>query len=112
MMSSQLRICSNGFCFAFCKVVYDLSFSIAFYKGPKSLLLSDSNQENMSFRFGQHLIKPSVVFLRTELSFALVNRKPVVPGRILCFKRRKILKASEPNTPHEYRIGLQYLSER
>ncbi|XP_068763037.1 bis(5'-adenosyl)-triphosphatase isoform X4 [Struthio camelus] len=34
-------------------------------------------------RFGQHLIKPSVVFLRTELSFALVNRKPVVPGRIL-----------------------------
>ncbi|VFV33748.1 bis(5-adenosyl)-triphosphatase, partial [Lynx pardinus] len=34
----------------------------------------------MSFRFGQHLIKPSVVFLKTELSFALVNRKPVVPG--------------------------------
>ncbi|XP_048171616.1 bis(5'-adenosyl)-triphosphatase isoform X2 [Corvus hawaiiensis] len=34
-------------------------------------------------RFGQHLIKPSVVFLTTELSFALVNRRPVVPGRIL-----------------------------
>lgn len=34
-------------------------------------------------RFGQHIIKPSVVFLKTELSFALVNRKPVVPGRIL-----------------------------
>ncbi|XP_075369946.1 bis(5'-adenosyl)-triphosphatase isoform X4 [Mycteria americana] len=34
-------------------------------------------------RFGQHLIKPSVVFLKTELSFALVNRRPVVPGRIL-----------------------------
>ncbi|XP_032303130.1 bis(5'-adenosyl)-triphosphatase isoform X2 [Coturnix japonica] len=34
-------------------------------------------------RFGQHLIKPSVVFLKTELSYALVNRKPVVPGRIL-----------------------------
>ncbi|RMB98958.1 hypothetical protein DUI87_24503 [Hirundo rustica rustica] len=34
-------------------------------------------------RFGQHLIKPSVVFLRTELCFALVNRRPVVPGRIL-----------------------------
>ncbi|KAM6247592.1 bis(5'-adenosyl)-triphosphatase isoform 2-T7 [Spheniscus humboldti] len=34
-------------------------------------------------RFGQHLIKPSMVFLKTELSFALVNRKPVVPGRIL-----------------------------
>ncbi|XP_072328473.1 bis(5'-adenosyl)-triphosphatase-like isoform X3 [Scyliorhinus torazame] len=36
-----------------------------------------------SLRFGQHIIKSSVVFLQTELSFALVNRKPVVPGRIL-----------------------------
>ncbi|RXN06922.1 bis(5 -adenosyl)-triphosphatase [Labeo rohita] len=34
-------------------------------------------------RFGQHIIKSSAVFLKTELSFALVNRKPVVPGRIL-----------------------------
>ncbi|XP_068265266.1 bis(5'-adenosyl)-triphosphatase isoform X3 [Nyctibius grandis] len=34
-------------------------------------------------RFGQHLIKPSMVFLKTELSFALVNRKPVVPGHVL-----------------------------
>ncbi|ERE88883.1 bis(5'-adenosyl)-triphosphatase [Cricetulus griseus] len=45
------------------------------------------HRETMSFRFGQHLIKPSVVFLKTELSFALVNRKPVVPGRILSCKR-------------------------
>ncbi|KAJ8258574.1 hypothetical protein COCON_G00175860 [Conger conger] len=36
-----------------------------------------------TFRFGQHIIKASAVFLQTELSFALVNRKPVVPGRIL-----------------------------
>lgn len=36
-----------------------------------------------TMRFGQHVIKASAVFLRTELSFALVNRKPVVPGRIL-----------------------------
>ncbi|XP_054866851.1 bis(5'-adenosyl)-triphosphatase isoform X1 [Amphiprion ocellaris] len=35
-----------------------------------------------TLRFGQHLIKASAVFLQTELSFALVNRKPVVPGRI------------------------------
>uniref|UniRef100_A0A3Q0SK81 HIT domain-containing protein n=1 Tax=Amphilophus citrinellus TaxID=61819 RepID=A0A3Q0SK81_AMPCI len=33
-----------------------------------------------TLRFGQHLIKSSAVFLQTELSFALVNRKPVVPG--------------------------------
>ncbi|KAG8436405.1 hypothetical protein GDO86_007487 [Hymenochirus boettgeri] len=37
----------------------------------------------MSLRFGQHLIKPSVVFFRSELSFAFVNRKPVVPGHVL-----------------------------
>lgn len=36
-----------------------------------------------TFRFGQHIIKSSAVFLQTELSYALVNRKPVVPGRIL-----------------------------
>ncbi|KAM9680800.1 bis(5'-adenosyl)-triphosphatase isoform 2-T19 [Dama dama] len=44
----------------------------------------------MSFRFGQHLIKPSVVFLRTELSFALVNRKPVVPGHVLVCPLRPV----------------------
>ncbi|XP_048879026.1 bis(5'-adenosyl)-triphosphatase isoform X2 [Brienomyrus brachyistius] len=33
--------------------------------------------------FGQHLIKASAVFLRTELCFALVNRKPVLPGHVL-----------------------------
>ncbi|XP_052534958.1 bis(5'-adenosyl)-triphosphatase isoform X4 [Tympanuchus pallidicinctus] len=38
---------------------------------------------SIMLRFGQHLIKPSVVFLKTELSFALVNRKPVVPGHVL-----------------------------
>ncbi|KAM4721412.1 bis(5'-adenosyl)-triphosphatase [Rhinophrynus dorsalis] len=37
----------------------------------------------MSLRFGQHLIKPSIIFLKSELSFALVNRKPVVPGHVL-----------------------------
>ncbi|XP_075863578.1 bis(5'-adenosyl)-triphosphatase [Microcebus murinus] len=44
----------------------------------------------MSFRFGQHLIKPSVVFLKTELSFALVNRKPVVPGHVLVCPLRSV----------------------
>eukprot|EP00064_Thunnus_orientalis_P012093 superscaffoldBa00001814_g12127 len=33
--------------------------------------------------FEQHLIKASAVFVQTELSFALVNRKPVVPRCIL-----------------------------
>ncbi|XP_068883766.1 bis(5'-adenosyl)-triphosphatase isoform X5 [Aphelocoma coerulescens] len=41
-------------------------------------------------RFGQHLIKPSVVFLTTELSFALVNRRPVVPGHVLVCPLRPV----------------------
>ncbi|XP_059393546.1 bis(5'-adenosyl)-triphosphatase isoform X2 [Carassius carassius] len=36
-----------------------------------------------TFRFGQHIVKSSAVFLKTELSFGLVNRKPVVPGHVL-----------------------------
>ncbi|XP_031200554.1 bis(5'-adenosyl)-triphosphatase isoform X2 [Mastomys coucha] len=46
--------------------------------------------ETMSFRFGQHLIKPSVIFLKTDLSFALVNRKPVVPGHVLVCPLRPV----------------------
>uniref|UniRef100_A0A8C2DX87 Bis(5'-adenosyl)-triphosphatase n=2 Tax=Cyprinus carpio TaxID=7962 RepID=A0A8C2DX87_CYPCA len=52
-----------------------------------SPLLSRRPSELMStmatFRFGQHIVKSSAVFLKTELSFALVNRKPVVPGHVL-----------------------------
>uniref|UniRef100_UPI00398ECAB0 bis(5'-adenosyl)-triphosphatase-like isoform X3 n=1 Tax=Pristiophorus japonicus TaxID=55135 RepID=UPI00398ECAB0 len=36
-----------------------------------------------TFKFGLHIIKSSAIFLQTELSFALVNRKPVVPGHVL-----------------------------
>ncbi|XP_077181111.1 bis(5'-adenosyl)-triphosphatase [Paroedura picta] len=49
----------------------------------------------MSLRFGQHLIKPSVVFLKTELSFALVNRKPVVPGHVLICPLRPVERFRE-----------------
>ncbi|XP_075994484.1 bis(5'-adenosyl)-triphosphatase [Genypterus blacodes] len=43
-----------------------------------------------SLRFGQHLIRASAVFLQTELSFALVNRKPVVPGHVLVCPLRQV----------------------
>ncbi|XP_012993748.2 bis(5'-adenosyl)-triphosphatase isoform X1 [Esox lucius] len=43
-----------------------------------------------TFRFGQHIIKASAVFLQTELSFALVNRKPVVPGHVLVCPLRTV----------------------
>ncbi|XP_020926415.1 bis(5'-adenosyl)-triphosphatase isoform X2 [Sus scrofa] len=50
----------------------------------------DFDCEKMALRFGQHLIKPSVVFFKTELSFALVNRKPVVPGHVLVCPLRPV----------------------
>ncbi|KAM3620890.1 uncharacterized protein V6R79_003456 [Siganus canaliculatus] len=43
-----------------------------------------------TLRFGQHAIKPCVVFLQTHLSFALVNRKPVVPGHMLVCPLRPV----------------------
>ncbi|XP_066528713.1 bis(5'-adenosyl)-triphosphatase [Hoplias malabaricus] len=43
-----------------------------------------------TFRFGQHVIKTTAVFLQTELSFALVNRKPVVPGHVLVCPLRPV----------------------
>ena len=36
-----------------------------------------------SYRFGQHIIKASVVFFRSKLSYGFVNRKPVVHGHVL-----------------------------
>ncbi|XP_056379692.1 bis(5'-adenosyl)-triphosphatase [Hyla sarda] len=44
----------------------------------------------MALSFGKNLIKPTVTFLRTELSFALVNRKPVVPGHVLVCPLRPV----------------------
>ncbi|KAA6376305.1 MAG: bis(5'-adenosyl)-triphosphatase [Streblomastix strix] len=41
------------------------------------------------FQFGSHIvIPPNQVFFETELSFAFVNLRPVVPGHILIASRR------------------------
>ena len=39
-----------------------------------------------SLRFGQHLITSSQIFFQSSLSFAFVNIRPVVLGRILDFE--------------------------
>ncbi|XP_053324627.1 bis(5'-adenosyl)-triphosphatase [Spea bombifrons] len=49
----------------------------------------------MSFLFGQHLIKPSVIFYKSPLSLALVNRKPVVPGHVLVCPMRSANRFKE-----------------
>ncbi|XP_035193631.1 bis(5'-adenosyl)-triphosphatase isoform X2 [Oxyura jamaicensis] len=64
-----------------------------FKKSSPKELLGGNIAQRLTFimlRFGQHIIKPSVVFLKTELSFALVNRKPVVPGHVLVCPLRPV----------------------
>ncbi|KAJ0985350.1 hypothetical protein J5N97_003706 [Dioscorea zingiberensis] len=39
-----------------------------------------------TFTFGPYKISPSEVFFRTELSYAFVNLRPVVPGHILFWR--------------------------
>uniref|UniRef100_H2YWE8 Bis(5'-adenosyl)-triphosphatase n=1 Tax=Ciona savignyi TaxID=51511 RepID=H2YWE8_CIOSA len=51
-------------------------------------------------KFGSHIIPASQTFLRTSLSFAFVNIKPVVPGHVLVspirlVDRVKLLNAEE-----------------
>ena len=39
--------------------------------------------QSRTFKFGKILIHEGVVFFKSKLSYAFVNIKPVVPGRIL-----------------------------
>ncbi|GCB71299.1 hypothetical protein scyTo_0005899 [Scyliorhinus torazame] len=64
-----------------------------------------------SLRFGQHIIKSSVVFLQTELSFALVNRKPVVPGRILLKQSFNFLHFTVAFTIAQLMVNLKQVSD-
>ncbi|CAL5227730.1 g10745 [Coccomyxa viridis] len=41
-------------------------------------------------QFGPHKIRASEIFASTELSFAFVNLKPVVPGHVLVCSRRVV----------------------
>ena len=48
-----------------------------------------------SYRFGEHIIKSSVVFFRSKLSYGFVNRKPVVPGHVLVAPLRNVQRFRE-----------------
>lgn len=43
----------------------------------------ESKMAATTFNFGRILLQPSVVFFQSKLSFAFVNRKPVLPGHVL-----------------------------
>ena len=48
-----------------------------------------------SFNFGRILLQSSVVFFRSKLSFAFVNRKPVLPGHVLVSPVRVVQRFCE-----------------
>ena len=52
--------------------------------------LQDAESENSSANFGQHLISNNQIFYETDLSLALVNIRPVLPGHALIIPRRRV----------------------
>ncbi|XP_051143305.1 bifunctional bis(5'-adenosyl)-triphosphatase/adenylylsulfatase FHIT isoform X2 [Andrographis paniculata] len=55
--------------------------------------LHDARQGSMeseSFMFGPYKIDPKEVFYTTQLSYALVNLRPLVPGHVLVCPRRDV----------------------
>lgn len=69
-------MCVNLFFFSqFCLQTRSLAFLIEFFVG--------NIDDTFHYQFGQHSIGCGQVFYKTALSFAFVNIKPVLPGRIL-----------------------------
>ncbi|KAH7672421.1 bis(5'-adenosyl)-triphosphatase protein [Dioscorea alata] len=51
---------------------------------------AEMETEPETYKFGPYKISGSEVFLRTELSFAFVNLRPVVPAHVLVCPRREV----------------------
>ncbi|XP_039132664.1 bifunctional bis(5'-adenosyl)-triphosphatase/adenylylsulfatase FHIT [Dioscorea cayenensis subsp. rotundata] len=51
---------------------------------------AEMEPEPETYKFGPYKISGSEVFFRTELSFAFVNLRPVVPGHVLVCPRREV----------------------
>ncbi|XP_054640080.1 bis(5'-adenosyl)-triphosphatase isoform X4 [Dunckerocampus dactyliophorus] len=86
--SSRLVLLSGHLCFKLRLEGREVPVEASRAQKQEVILSGFSERDMSTLRFGQHLIKVSSVFLQTELSFALVNRKPVVPGRIFFFKHQ------------------------
>ncbi|CAH1784393.1 unnamed protein product [Owenia fusiformis] len=56
--------------------------------------------DNATYAFGQHTIKRDIIFYKTHLTMAFVNRKCVVPGHVLVSPIRVVQRFSEM-TPEE-----------
>ena len=59
-------------------------------------MINDGKDENPRYRFGTNVVlSPNVVFVETPLSFAFVNRKPVLPGHVLVAPKRMVARMKE-----------------
>ena len=59
-------------------------------------LQQQQQQQQQQRRFGDNVVlTPGVVFAETPLSFAFVNRKPVLPGHVLIAPKRVVKRMKE-----------------
>lgn len=90
-------MCVNLFFFSqFCLQTRSLAFLIEFFVG--------NIDDTFHYQFGQHSIGCGQVFYKTALSFAFVNIKPVLPGRIL--KKIRLRLATEPTVCPQFLFPL------
>ena len=47
-----------------------------------------AGSSSRGLKFGRHIVNESVIFFKSTLSFAFVNIKPVLPGRIFHSDKR------------------------
>ncbi|XP_073023093.1 bifunctional bis(5'-adenosyl)-triphosphatase/adenylylsulfatase FHIT-like isoform X1 [Primulina eburnea] len=56
---------------------------------------TEANMDSESYMFGTYKIDPREVFYSTQLSYALVNLRPLVPGHVLVCPRREVKRFLE-----------------
>eukprot|EP01095_Lingulamoeba_sp_RSL-Kostka_P008198 TRINITY_DN269_c0_g1_i1.p1 TRINITY_DN269_c0_g1~~TRINITY_DN269_c0_g1_i1.p1 ORF type:complete len:162 (+),score=58.56 TRINITY_DN269_c0_g1_i1:59-544(+) len=52
---------------------------------------------SLGFKFGQVFVDNSQIFYQTNLMFACVNLKPIVPGHVLVVPKREVLRFKDLN---------------
>jgi len=64
---------------------------------PTNIILPIDDKMEEKISWGQLQLSPTQVFFRSTLSFALVNKKPVVPGHVLVSPIRCVERFSQLN---------------
>ena len=83
-----------------------------FYADQTSTTIEKNDSvSSPSYRFGPNVtLSPGVVFHETPLSFAFVNRKPVLPGHVLIAPKRLVPRMKDVRKPflrRRFGVGLR-----